>query len=254
MTIFTGFQRRIQHHLQAQQQSGSNRRWINEGYWLVIPIAAMVAFWFRKGWTVRWTHTALAVFIVLPPSGAGNHISWMDLWLTRDQQGRYYFERGEYQKASDCFQDPLWKGLAFARAGDDEDALNAFALNDSAESWYDQGNALARLNRYPEAVQAYQQALSRRHPWTEAQENLDLVKSLIPHRRKNRIRNKEQELSPELPPDKVQFDEKGKQGTKAQMKLDPQKMAEIWMRNIQTTPADFLRRRFQIQAAQERYQ
>jgi Ca-activated chloride channel homolog len=31
-------------------------------------------------------------------------------------------------------------------------------------------------------------------------------------------------------------------------KTDP---ADIWMRNIQTTPADFLRRRFAIQAARE---
>ncbi len=36
------------------------------------------------------------------------------------------------------------------------------------------------------------------------------------------------------------------------MKLDPKKMAEIWMRNIQTTPAAFLRRRFATQAAEER--
>jgi len=52
----------------------------------------------------------------------------------------------------------------------------------------------------------------------------------------------------------VKFDEKGKQGKKTQVQqLDPKKMAEIWMRNIQTTPADFLRRRFAIQAAQERH-
>ncbi|HYK34430.1 tetratricopeptide repeat protein [Alloacidobacterium sp.] len=181
--------------------------------------------------------------------------SWMDLWLTHDQQGRYYFERGEYQKAAGKFEDPLWKGLSLACAGDYEDALNAFALSDSAEAWYNQGNALAHLGKYPEAVQAYQQPLARRHPWTEAQENLELVESLIP-KAKNKD-NEEQEEATNLPPDQVKFDKQGKKGKKTQVqvaKMDPKKLAEIWMRNIQTTPADFLRRRFEMQAAQEKQQ
>jgi len=54
-----------------------------------------------------------------------------------------------------------------------------------------------------------------------------------------------------LPPDQIKFGKKGEQGKKTQIKMDPKKMAEIWMRNIQTTPADFLRRRFEVQAAKE---
>jgi Ca-activated chloride channel homolog len=49
----------------------------------------------------------------------------------------------------------------------------------------------------------------------------------------------------------MKFDNKSGKGKKIQIKMDPAKMADIWLRNIQTTPADFLRRRFQIQAAQE---
>lgn len=246
-------QRRVQHHLQAVQQRNSNMRWIDEGYWLTVPIAAIAVFWFRKGWTVRWTSAALAIVFVLPPSTDQSRFSWMDLWLTHDQQGRYYFERGEYQKAAEKFEDPLWKGLSLARAGDYEDALNTFALGDSAEAWYNQGNALAHLGKYLESVQAYQQALARRHSWPEAQENLELVESLIP-KVKNKD-NEEQEEATTLPPDQVKFDKQGKKGKKTQVqmaKMDPKKLAEIWMRNIQTTPADFLRRRFEMQAAQEK--
>jgi Ca-activated chloride channel family protein len=245
-------QRRVQHHLQAAQQQNSKTRWIDEGYWLTIPIAAIAVLWFRKGWTVRWTSAALAVVFVLPPATDQSHFSWMDLWLTHDQQGRYYFERGEYQKAAAKFEDPMWKGLAFSRAGNYEDALNAFALSDSAEAWYNQGNALAHMGKYPDAVQAYQQALARRHSWPEAEKNLALVESLIP-KKENKDKEEEQEVAPNLPPNQVKFDEKGKKGKQVQIqaKLDPKKMAEIWMRNIQTTPADFLRRRFAMQAAQE---
>jgi Ca-activated chloride channel family protein len=173
----------------------------------------------------------------------------MDLWLTPNQQGRYYFEKKDYRKAADHFEDPLWKGLALVRSNDYEEALNAFALSDSAESWYDQGNALVYLARYPEAVEAYQQALTRRPGWSEAQQNMELAQSLIP-KPKKKDKDDEQEVAPNVPPDQVKFDEKGNKGKIVQMqqaKLDPKKMAEIWMRNIQTTPADFLRRRFAMQ-------
>jgi Ca-activated chloride channel family protein len=247
-------QRRAQHHLQAVQQRNSKTRWIDEGYWLTVPVAAVALFWFRKGWTVRWTSAALAVVFVVPSSGDQSRFSWMDLWLTHDQQGRYYFEKAEYKTAAEKFEDPIWRGLALTRAGDYEEALNAFALSDSAEAWYNQGDALAHLGKYPEAVQAYQQALARRNPWPEAQDNLALVESLIP-KAKNKDKDQEQE-APNLPPDQMKFDEKGEQGKKTQMriKLDPKKMAEIWMRNIQTTPADFLRRRFAMQATKEPHQ
>jgi len=247
-------ERRVQHHLQAAQQRNSKTRWIDEGYWLTVPIAAVALFWFRKGWTVRWTSAALAVVFVVPSSGDQSRFSWMDLWLTHDQQGRYYFEKAEYKTAAEKFEDPIWRGLALTRAGDYEEALNAFALSDSAEAWYNQGDALAHLGKYPEAVQAYQQALARRNPWPEAQDNLALVESLIPKARDKKDKDKQEE-SPNLPPDQVKFDEKGEQSKKTQMriKLDPKKMAEIWMRNIQTTPADFLRRRFAMQAAEERH-
>ena len=243
-------QRRVQHHLQAVQQRDSKTRWIDEGYWLTVPIAVVAVFWFRKGWTVRWTSTALAVIFIMPPGDSGR-FSWMDLWLTHDQQGRYYYQKGKYQKAAEKFEDPLWKGLAFSHAGDYEDALNAFALIDTAEAWYNQGNALAHLEKYPEAMQAYQQALARRSPWPEAQDNLTLVASLILKTKPKDKNQQEQEIPPDLPPDQIKFEKKGEQGKKTQIKMDPKKMAEIWMRNIQTTPADFLRRRFEVQAAKE---
>jgi Ca-activated chloride channel family protein len=246
-------QRRVQHHLQAVQQQDSKMRWIDEGYWLTIPIATMALFWFRKGWTVRWTSGVLAAAILVPGSDGGDHFSWLDLWLTHDQQGRYYYEKGNYTEAAKKFDDPLWKGLAFARAGDYEDAMNYFALSDTAEAWYNQGNTLSHMGKYREAAEAYKEALARRKSWPEAQENLALVESLIPKPKDKNKDKDEEEQSPDLPPDKTQFDEKGKKGKQVQqVRLDPEKMTDIWLRNIQTTPADFLKRRFAIQAAQER--
>jgi Ca-activated chloride channel homolog len=259
-------QRRVQHHLQSIQQKDAKTRWVDEGYWLTIPAVTLALFWFRKGWTIRWTSAALAVVFVLPPqagfSSAPNlaialpsgvaRFSWLDLWMTKDQQGRYYFQKGKYQKAAEAFEDPLWRGLAYARAGDFEAALNSFALSDTAESWYDQGNALAHLGKNPEAVSAYREAIKRRPHWKEAEENLGLVESMIPKPKADKNdKQQKQEDAPNLPLDQVKFDKEGKQGKQARVRAKPETMADIWMRNIQTTPADFLRRRFAMQDAKE---
>ena len=259
-------QRHVQHHLHAVQQKDAKTRWIDQGYWLTVPVAAFLIFWFRKGWTIRWTSAALAVVFVLPPSprvpvvavgvpsgfsASLANYSWLDLWMTQDQQGRYYFEKGDYKKAAEKFEDPLWRGVASARAGDYNAALNAFVLSDTAEAWYNQGDALAHLGKYPEAVAAFQQALVLRPHWKEAEDNLTLVQSLIPKPKADK-KDKEQEAeAPDIPPDQTKFDEKGEKGKQAKMNVKPATMADIWMRNIQTTPADFLRRRFAIQAAKE---
>jgi len=242
-------QRRAQSHLQQVQEKNTQSRWIDEGYWLTIPVALLAVFWFRRGWSVRWSFST-AMLIIFPfQVGGPQHFRFIDLWLTPDQQGRYYFQKGDYKTAAERFEDPMWRGMALARAGDDAAAVDQFSMEDSAEAWYNQGNALAHLKKYPEAVAAYEQALSRRHPWLEAQENLELVRSLIPAKKPDK-QEEEQELPPDMKPDEMKFDEKGKQGQRKQLSIDPAKMADIWMRNIQTSPADFLRRRFAIQAAE----
>jgi Ca-activated chloride channel family protein len=241
-------QRRALSHLQAVQQRDAKVRWVDQGYWLVIPVALLTALWFRKGWTIRWTTAGLALLLFQPPPASAHDFRFIDLWLTPDQQGRYYYQKGEYASAAERFEDPMWKGLALCRNKDYQAALNAFALVDTPESWFNQGNALAFLKKYPEAAQAYTEALKHRPHWREAQDNLALVRSLIPHPKKP---DEQEEQAPNLKPDQIKFDEKGKKG-KSKMNLGKEETADIWMRNIQTSPADFLRRKFAIESAGER--
>ncbi|MBV9572848.1 MAG: VWA domain-containing protein [Acidobacteriales bacterium] len=245
-------QRHALSHLQAVQQSDAHVQWVDQGYWFVIPVALLTALWFRKGWTLRWTTAGLAVlFLFHAPSAEAREFHFIDLWLTPDQQGRYYYQRGDYATAAERFENPMWKGLALCREKDYQAALNAFALVDTPESWFDQGNALTYLKKYPEAVQAYNEALARRPHWRAAEDNLALVRSLIPPPPKKS--DEEQEVAPDLKPDQIKFDEKGKKGKKGRASFGKEEMAEIWMRNIQTSPADFLRRKFAIESAEDKH-
>src|SRR5262249_54285421 len=118
----------------------------------------------------------------------------------------------------------------------------------SAESYFDQGNALANLGKLPEAAAAYQEALKRKPDLAAAKANLELVQKLIPSQQK---KDDDQEAQdPNQKPDEVKFDDKGKKGKQGVVKGGNQN-ADIWMRNIQTTPAQLLRRKFAIEAGEQ---
>lgn len=232
-------ERHVQTHL-AQRQSEAATRWQDEGWWLTLPIGLLGALWFRRGWTVSWVTVILLVLgASARPARAAD---LLDPWLTPDQQGRLYFERGDYARAAAHFVDPMWKGVALYRAGEFAAALDAFALVDTPESYYDQGNALARLGKYPEAVKSYEQALKGRPDWPEAKHNLALVRKLIPPPKKEDYGE-----APSLPPDQIKFDELGKKGKLGTVKMSARQTADMWMRNIQTSPAQLLRRKFALE-------
>lgn len=236
--------RRAQSHLQRIEMD-SEARWSDVGWWFTIPIAIFSALWFRRGWTIRWA-SALLLWAALGMPGGAEAAEWhfADLWLTPDQQGRLAYERGDYVDAAGHFSDPMWCGVSLYRAGRYEDAIDAFARVDTAESYFDQGNALANLGKFAEAVAAYREALKRKPDFAAAKANLDLLQRLIPPKNKD---DDQEAQDPSEKPDEIKFDEKGKKGKQGTIK-GGSRNAELWMRNIQTTPAQLLRRKFAIEA------
>lgn len=262
-------QHRVQSHL-AQKESESNARWKETGWWLVVPIVLLSALWFRKGWTVRWVSAWLLAMALagagLPREGMAQLVSrtaddagtgagasaaaaapawhFMDLWLTRDQQGRRAFDEGDFQRAAALFQDPTWRGVALYRAGRYEDAQQAFALVDSPDSDFNQADALAQRKRYQQAADFYTQALQRRPGWKAAHDNLALMQALI------QLKNDpdQEEEAPDIKPDKIEFDAKKDPKGSKEMQMLATQNAETWMRNIQTSPTELLARKFMLQS------
>jgi Ca-activated chloride channel family protein len=176
----------------------------------------------------------------------------LDWFLTPDQQGRLWLERGEPLRAARSFEDRLWKGLAYYGAEDFASAAAALAPLDTARGKFQYGNALARQERLPEAVAAYQRALALEPEFPEAVFNLDWVRGLL------ELDQMEYEdaggTGGKLEADKIVFDEKGAKG-KGEMTtgearaqgLSEAQLREMWMRRVQTAPADFLRLKFLYQ-------
>ena len=236
---------RVQAHLR-QKQADEKLRWKDVGWWLTLPLALLGALWFRRGWTIRWAGAVLLGCLSATAQHRAQAAEWRfaDLWLSGDQQGRLAYERGDYADAAARFSDPQWKGAALYRAGKYDEAVDAFARVDSAESYFDQGNALAHLGRYPAAIASYEEALKRKPKWAEAEKNLDIVKRLVP-----KPEDEETDEAPNLKPDEIKFDDKGKKGKKSQMTVSGKETADIWMRNIQVTPTELLAHKFALEEA-----
>ena len=226
----------------AQRQASEGDRWHDLGWWLVVPLAAAMAFSFRRGWVVRTSVVLLGLHLALPQNASAEGLA--DMWLTADQQGRIAFQHGEFEAAARHFVDPMWKGVAFYRAGRFKEAVDALAAVDTPESWYDQGNALLHLARYDEAVAAYGKALEQRKDWPDAQANLAIAQQLL---KAQKDKEDEQGGEPSQKPDSVEFDDKGKKGKEGRIDVAEQ-TSEMWMKNITVSPADLLARRFSIEA------
>jgi Ca-activated chloride channel family protein len=225
----------------AQKKATEGDRWRDMGWWLVVPVVVTLALNFRRGWVVRMGAFLLALRL-LSPSDAGA-AEFMDMWLTPDQQGRLAFEHGDFEGAAAHFSDPMWRGVSFYQAGKFTEAVDAFASVDTAESWYDQGNAFLHLLRFEEAVAAFKKALERRKDWPDAQANLVIAERLL---KAKKDEEQEQPQEPNERPDSVQFDDKGKQGKEGQISIAEQ-TSEMWMKNLQVSPADLMARKFSLE-------
>jgi Ca-activated chloride channel family protein len=176
----------------SSEQSLTGDQWRELGPWLVIASFPLVLLLFRRGMLAVFLLSMLS--LATPPRNAyaeeeptsSTAISTLKNWFkNKDQRGLDAYESENYIKAAEEFDDPLWKGSALYRDGNYEDAINEFSKLDSAEAWYNRGNALAKSGQLEAASSAYAEALSRQENFEEAQENKALVDELLNQQQQN---------------------------------------------------------------------
>lgn len=204
---------------------------------------------------VRGVGLALGLAALLMAGCAPEQVpdSVLGWFLTPDQQGRLWFERGDPGRAARYFEDPLWKGLAFYAAEEWAPAAASLGTLEAVNGRFPYANALARSERLPEAVAAYDAVLADEPDLAEAAFNRDWVAGLLA------LDEKEYDdaggTGGKLEADRIVFDERGAKasGEMTQLEARAQGLSEaelrdLWMRRVQTTPGDFLRLKFAYQA------
>jgi Ca-activated chloride channel family protein len=202
---------------------------------------------------IRWP--ILILLLAQIPTAVA--FEWMDLWMTPDQQAQRFMDRGEYQKAAGKFTTPEQIGAALFLAGDFESAASVLGRSRSAEANYNRGNANIMLGQYGAAIEAYQTALIRRPDWTEAEQNLHIA--IL---RKQALAPPDDDFGGtggQLEADEIVFDQTGRVNKSsseqvidaADQQLGEDAMRAMWLRKVETRPADFLAVRFNYQLAKK---
>lgn len=265
----------------------SSMPWQDEGYWLILPLALITLLWFRRGWLVKWGLMFALLIPTMAPETAYAEITasvaqseqktvevslwdksyqwWLDLWLTPDQQGQWWFTRGEYLKAAAAYQSPINKGIAYYYGSEFRLAQAAFMQSDTDLGRYYAASALARQREYL-AARRLLKTLAEKETLesdlkADIEHNLKVIEGLIDEinqaseSQANSIGD--QETSIELPEDQPQTaegaDEKTTQDKMIRDTLsadqilgDPQ-LAQVWLKRVEANPQRFLQAKFQLQ-------
>ena len=167
------------------------------------------------------------------------------IFITSDQQGYRYYEKKEYAKAAQTFENLSYKGASYYRDAAFKKSSSMYQNLSSKEEKFNLGNSFVMSGEYNVAIEAYEQALKIDKNFKAAQENLVLAKA--------RKSIKEPENSGDqgvgLGEDDTVFDNqegKGKDDDSSpQQDMEP--VNPNWLDRLQTGPKEFLKNKFSYQ-------
>lgn len=181
--------------------------------------------------------------------------SFLNLWLTPDQQGWLLYRYERYDLAAQRFSDPRWRGVALYAAQDFTGAAQYFSQYQDSASLLARGNALAHAREYLPARAVYED-LARRYPDDPAPAiNLPIVQALIDANRE--LSESQTGESGDLASDSdegprsSEGDEREvlmeREQLTAQQLLEDPALTQMWLRQVQRDPSEFLATKFAMQ-------
>ncbi len=146
-----------------EKSENLSQQWLDGGwYFLFVPMICCLLL-FRKGLLV------ILLFCFIGEAQAG-------FFTSADQDGWKAFNNKDYAAAEKLFRDENWKAASHYRQGNYAKALQYYALNNSVEGLYNQGNALAKSGKIKEAIAKYEEVLKINPQHEDAKFNLEYLK------------------------------------------------------------------------------
>jgi Ca-activated chloride channel family protein len=193
--------------------------WYDRGHWLVLLLLPIILYCFRRG--------VLLCLLLVPLVGLAPNksyaLGWDDLWQNKNQQAYEKLQQEEAAEAAQQFDNPDWKASAQYRAGDYAEAAKNFAQSDTADAHYNRGNALAKANKLPEAIKAYDEALKLNPDLEDAKQNRAKVEDLLKQQKQDQQNQNQDQKDQDKKDQDKQDQEKQDQDKQGQDKNDQQK-------------------------------
>ena len=222
---------------QKKESANTGDQWQEVGPYLLLLLLPLLLPYFRRGRLL--VILPLCLFLTPIEKSYAQEVSkanketgersyfqdtWQNLWQTKDQQAQTQFNNEAYQQAAGNFKDKLWQGSAHYRAGDYEQALQSFQQQTTPEALYNQGNALAKLERYDEAIEAYTQVLANNPQHSDAQANKTYLEEMKKQQEQQKQDNNQEQSDDENNDQQEQENknQENKEQNKEQQKSDDQ--------------------------------
>jgi len=230
----------------------------NVGYWLLFPVLFIVLYFFRKGFNLHWV--SMLVLFVMPFTPNPAQASFIDWWMTADQQGAYYFEKQDYQEAAIRFENKQWKAAAYVYGKEYQKAIKIYQQQDDLTGLFNLAVANTKARNYPMAKKLYELLLEIDPDNQDAAKNLTIITALIKEIQDMGESQQEEEppsenddsqdmADQELGADKQEI---GKREVKIETLslnelLSSEQKKQQWLRDISRDPKLFLEAKFQAQ-------
>jgi Ca-activated chloride channel family protein len=180
---------------------------------LILPWAA---WQFRKG------AFYLAILFLLPIPKNSYAFDLQNLWKTPDQQAQKIYQKKDYAKAAEKFENPDWKASAQYQTGDFDNAAKHF---EHTKNFYNLGNALAKKGELQQALNAYEQAIKENPYNNDAKANKEIIEKAL---EKQKQENKQQDSQKSEQPknEKSDQDSQKKEGENKESDSKPEQKDE----------------------------
>ncbi len=224
------------------RSAGTNRRHSLQQRGAPRDAAALPTYAVKVSWTI--SALTLAGFLL---SGAPLR--------TADQKGYTLYSKSEYTEASQTFVDSYWRAIVLYRTGDFKQAAGIFAGYDTSEGCFNHGNALLFQGNYTEAAQRYERALEHRSNWEAAQANRAIALARAEALNFQGANMTDGKIGAD---DFVINDNPSQQQNDTNQseviqgaEMSDAELRAVWLRQVQTDPADFLKSKFRTQLQQQ---
>lgn len=180
-------------------------QWRDFGAYLVYPLVLVALAGFRRGWLLQ---IVLPLVLLLPLMAARpvHALSWADWWLRADQQAQQAFDAGDYARAANRFEDPLWQAHALYKNRQYQQAITAYQQFNNANADYNIANSYAQLQQWNKALDYYNKALARITPdvdkkhhklYQDITHNKKLIQEYLKQQQKNQQQTQKRKQQPQ---------------------------------------------------------
>ena len=164
-------------------------QWKQTGPYITLLLLPLAALAFRRGWLMA----LLPAVIISSLPDPAYAFSWQDLWKTPEQQASDALMQQRHEDALKLSSKPDVLGSAYYKQQQYEQAYDQFKQSKGADADYNQGNALARMARYKEAIEAYDRALQQQPDMQHAIDNKAAIEALLKQQQRQQQQQPDQE-------------------------------------------------------------